>query len=465
LKHVAEKVRLHCGQIGEGIGGLRIYLCLLFIESFHRTKRILAMRDQQIANLIDRETHRQVEGIELIASENYASDQVMEAQGSVLTNKYAEGLPRRRYYGGCEVVDEVEQLAIDRLCRLFGAEWANVQPHSGASANAAVMLAVLNPGDPILGFDLSHGGHLTHGSTVNYSGKLYSPHFYGVEKETGLIDMDKVEATALEVKPKLLICGASAYSRDWDYKRFRAIADEVGALLLADISHPSGLIATGLLADPMPHCHIVTSTTHKTLRGPRGGIIMMGKDFDNPWGKTTPKGKIRKMSALLDSGVFPGMQGGPLEHVIAAKAVAFGECLEPGYKNYMQQVIKNAQAMAAAFVDRGYDLISGGTDNHLMLIDLRNKEVTGKLAEQALGRAHITINKNMVPFDTQSPFVTSGIRVGTAAVTTRGMKESDMAQIVDWIDAVICSPEDDAVIGRVGEAVRMRMRDLPLFAG
>jgi len=328
-----------------------------------------------------------------------------------------------------------------------------------------VMLAVLNAGDPILGFDLSHGGHLTHGSTVNYSGKLYSPHFYGVEKETGLIDMDKVEATAREVKPKLLICGASAYSRDWDYKRFRGIADEVGALLLADISHPSGLIATGLLADPMPHCHIVTSTTHKTLRGPRGGIIMMGKDFDNPWGRKTPKGTIRKMSALLDSGVFPGMQGGPLEHVIAAKAVAFGECLEPGYKNYMQQVIKNAQAMAAAFVERGYDLISGGTDNHLMLIDLRNKNVTGKLAEQALGRAHITINKNMVPFDTQSPFVTSGIRVGTPAVTTRGMKEADMAQIVDWIDAVICSPEDDAVIGRVGEAVRMRMRDLPLFEG
>lgn len=423
------------------------------------------MRDQQIANLIERETHRQVEGIELIASENYASDQVMEAQGSVLTNKYAEGLPRRRYYGGCEVVDQVEQLAIDRLCRLFGAEWANVQPHSGASANAAVMLAVLNPGDSILGFDLSHGGHLTHGSTVNYSGKLYKPHFYGVEKETGLIDMDKVEATAREVKPKLLICGASAYSRDWDYKRFRAIADEVGALLLADISHPSGLIATGLLEDPMPHCHIVTSTTHKTLRGPRGGIIMMGQDFDNPWGRTTPKGTIRKMSALLDSGVFPGMQGGPLEHVIAAKAVAFGECLEPGYKNYMEQVIKNAQAMAAAFVERGYDLISGGTDNHLMLIDLRNKNVTGKLAEQALGRAHITINKNMVPFDTQSPFVTSGIRVGTPAVTTRGMKESDMAQIVDWIDAVICSPEDDALIGRVGEAVRMRMRDLPLFEG
>jgi glycine hydroxymethyltransferase len=405
-----------------------------------------------------------VEGIELIASENYASDQVMEAQGSILTNKYAEGLPRRRYYGGCEVVDEVEQLAIDRLCKLFGAAWANVQPHSGASANAAVMLAVLNTGDSILGFDLSHGGHLTHGSTVNYSGKLYKPNFYGVEKETGTIDMEKVAATAAEVKPKLIICGASAYSRDWDYVRFREIADSVGALLLADISHPSGLIAAGLLNNPMPHCHIVTSTTHKTLRGPRGGIIMMGQDFDNPWGKKTPKGVVRKMSSLLDSGVFPGMQGGPLEHVIAAKAVAFGEALEPGYKTYMEQVIKNAQAMAAAFVERGYDLISGGTDNHLMLIDLRNKGVTGKVAEQALGRAHITLNKNMVPFDTQSPFVTSGIRVGTPAVTTRGMVEADMAQIVDWIDAVICSPEDDAVIGRVGEAVRMRMRDLPLFA-
>jgi len=421
------------------------------------------MRDPQIAELIAQEHHRQVEGIELIASENYTSDSVMEAQGSVLTNKYAEGLPRRRYYGGCEVVDQVEQLAIDRLCQLFGAEWANVQPHSGASANAAVMLAVLKPGDAILGFDLSHGGHLTHGSPVNYSGKLYKPHFYGVEKVTGTIDMDKVAATAEEVKPKLIICGASAYSRDWDYARFRAIADSVGALLLADISHPAGLIAAGLLHDPMPHCHIVTSTTHKTLRGPRGGIIMMGKDFENPWGLKTPKGAVRKMSALLDSGVFPGMQGGPLEHVIAAKAVAFGEALEPGYKTYMQQVIKNAQAMAAAFVERGYDLISGGTDNHLMLIDLRNKGVTGKLAEQALGQAHITLNKNMVPFDTQSPFVTSGIRVGTPAVTTRGMVEADMAQVVDWIDAVICAPEDESVIGRVGEAVRMRMRDLPLF--
>lgn len=423
------------------------------------------MRDEQIRELIERENRRQHEGVELIASENYASDDVMAAQGSVLTNKYAEGLPSKRYYGGCEVVDAVEQLAIDRLKALFGAAWANVQPHSGASANAAVMLAVLKPGDAILGFDLAHGGHLTHGSPVNYSGKLYRPHFYGVEEETGVIDMDKVAAKAAEVKPRLIICGASAYSRDWDYARFRAIADEVGALLLADISHPAGLIAAGHLNDPMPHCHIVTSTTHKTLRGPRGGLIMMGSDFENPWGLKTPKGAIRKMSSLLDSAVFPGMQGGPLEHVIAAKAVAFGEDLQPSFKTYTEQVIKNAQAMAAAFVDRGYHLISGGTDNHLMLLDLRNKNVTGKQADAALGRAHITVNKNMVPFDTQSPFVTSGIRVGTPAVTTRGMVESDMEQIVDWIDAVINAPEDDAVIGRVAEAVRMRMRTLPLFQG
>lgn len=423
------------------------------------------MRDEQIRELIERENRRQHEGVELIASENYASDDVMAAQGSVLTNKYAEGLPSKRYYGGCEVVDAVEQLAIDRLKALFGAAWANVQPHSGASANAAVMLAVLKPGDAILGFDLAHGGHLTHGSPVNYSGKLYRPHFYGVEEETGVIDMDKVAAKAAEVKPRLIICGASAYSRDWDYARFRAIADEVGALLLADISHPAGLIAAGHLNDPMPHCHIVTSTTHKTLRGPRGGLIMMGSDFENPWGLKTPKGAIRKMSSLLDSAVFPGMQGGPLEHVIAAKAVAFGEDLQPSFKTYTEQVIKNAQAMAAAFVDRGYHLISGGTDNHLMLLDLRNKNVTGKQADAALGRAHITVNKNMVPFDTQSPFVTSGIRVGTPAVTTRGMVESDMEQIVDWIDAVINAPEDDAVIGRVAEAVRMRMRTLPLFRG
>ncbi|MGB1076390.1 MAG: serine hydroxymethyltransferase [Flavobacteriales bacterium] len=422
------------------------------------------MRDVQISELIRRENQRQLEGVELIASENYASDDVMAAQGSVLTNKYAEGLPGKRYYGGCSVVDAVEQLAIDRLKSLFGAVWANVQPHSGASANAAVMLAVLKPGDAILGFDLAHGGHLTHGSPVNYSGKLYRPHFYGVDKETGRIDMDKVAATAAEVCPKLIICGASAYSRDWDYARFRAIADEVGALLLADISHPAGLIAAGQLNDPMPHCHIVTSTTHKTLRGPRGGLIMMGQDFENPWGIQTPKGAIRKMSSLLDSAVFPGMQGGPLEHVIAAKAVAFGEDLEDSFKAYTQQVIRNAQAMAEAFVDRGYHIVSGGTDNHLMLLDLRNKGVTGKQADAALGRAHITVNKNMVPFDTLSPFVTSGIRVGTPAVTTRGMVESDMEQIVDWIDAVISSPEDDAVIGRVAEAVRMRMRGLPLFA-
>lgn len=422
------------------------------------------MRDEQIQALIERETKRQLEGVELIASENYASEDVMAAQGSVLTNKYAEGLPNKRYYGGCEVVDAVEQLAIDRLKALFGAAWANVQPHSGASANAAVMLAVLKPGDAILGFDLAHGGHLTHGSPVNYSGKLYKPHFYGVEEETGTIDMDKVAAKAQEVQPRLIICGASAYSRDWDYARFRAIADEVGALLLADISHPAGLIAAGHLNDPLPHCHIVTSTTHKTLRGPRGGIIMMGNDFENPWGLKTPKGVTRRMSSLLDSAVFPGMQGGPLEHVIAAKAVAFGEDLQPSFKAYTEQVIKNAQAMAAAFVDRGYHLISGGTDNHLMLLDLRNKNVTGKQADAALGRAHITVNKNMVPFDTQSPFVTSGIRVGTPAVTTRGMVEADMDQIVDWIDAVIAAPEDEAVIGRVAEAVRLRMRGLPLFA-
>ena len=426
------------------------------------TAKIDSMRDQQIADLIAREHHRQVEGIELIASENYASDQVMEAQGSVLTNKYAEGLPRRRYYGGCEVVDQVEQLAIDRLCKLFGAEWANVQPHSGASANAAVMLAVLNPGDAILGFDLSHGGHLTHGSTVNYSGKLYKPHFYGVEKETGTIDMDKVAATAAEVKPKLIICGASAYSRDWDYVRFREIADSIGALLLADISHPSGLIAAGLLNDPMPHCHIVTSTTHKTLRGPRGGVIMVGKDFPNPWGITTMKGAVRSFSSLLDSGVFPGMQGGPLEHVIAAKAVAFGEALQPSYKAYCKQVVANAQAMAAAFVERGYDLISGGTDNHLMLIDLTNKGVTGKVAEQSLGQAHITVNKNMVPFDTRSPFVTSGMRVGTPAVTTRGLVEDDMVELVEWMDAVLMAPEDATVLKRVGDAVNAKFAQYPL---
>ena len=422
------------------------------------------MHDTVISNLIKEEHQRQTHGVELIASENYASDQVMAAQGSVLTNKYAEGLPGKRYYGGCDVVDQVEDIARQRLCKLFGAEWANVQPHSGANANSAVMLAVLKPGDKIMGFDLSHGGHLTHGSPVNYSGKLYNPVFYGVEEETGTIDMDKVAETAEREKPKLLICGASAYSRDWDYKRFRDIADSVGALLLADISHPSGLIAAGLLKDPLPHCHMVTSTTHKTLRGPRGGIIMMGKDMENPWGLTTPKGVVRKLSSLLDSGVFPGMQGGPLEHVIAAKAAAFGEALAPGYKIYAEQVVKNAQAMAKAFVDRGYHLISGGTDNHLMLIDLRNKDITGKAADAALGAAHITVNKNMVPFDTRSPFVTSGIRVGTPAVTTRGMVESDMDQLVEWMDEVICNADDQATIDKVGAAVQARMSQFPLFA-
>ncbi len=422
------------------------------------------MRDTVISALIDSEHDRQTNGVELIASENYASQQVMDAQGSVLTNKYAEGLPGKRYYGGCAVVDQVEDIARQRLCQLFGATWANVQPHSGANANSAVMLACLKPGDKIMGFDLAHGGHLTHGSSVNYSGKLYTPSFYGVEEETGTIDMDKVAETAEREQPKLLICGASAYSRDWDYKRFREIADSVGALLLADISHPSGLIATGLLADPMPHCHIVTSTTHKTLRGPRGGIIMIGEDMDNPWGLTTPKGVVRKLSSLLDSAVFPGMQGGPLEHVIAGKAVAFGEALEPAYTAYTQQVVRNAQAMAKAFTDRGYHLISGGTDNHLMLIDLRNKDITGKAADAALGAAHITVNKNMVPFDTRSPFVTSGIRVGTPAVTTRGMVESDMEQLVAWMDEVICHADNEAVIRTVGDAVKARMSQLPLFA-
>jgi len=422
------------------------------------------MRDTVISDLIQKERERQTHGLELIASENYASDQVMEAQGSVLTNKYAEGLPGKRYYGGCDVVDQVEDIARQRLCRLFGAEWANVQPHSGASANSAVMLACLKPGDRIMGFDLAHGGHLTHGSPVNYSGKLYDPVFYGVEEGTGTIDMDKVAEKAAAEKPKLVICGASAYSRDWDYKRFREIADSVGALLLADISHPAGLIATGLLNDPMPHCHIVTSTTHKTLRGPRGGIIMVGRDMDNPWGLTTRKGVVRKLTSLLDSAVFPGMQGGPLEHVIAGKAVAFGEALEPSYKAYTEQVVKNAQAMAKAFTDRGYHLISGGTDNHLMLIDLRNKDITGKAADAALGAAHITVNKNMVPFDTRSPFVTSGIRVGTSAVTTRGMVESDMEQIVAWMDEVIANAEDEAVIEKVGDAVKACMSRFPLFS-
>ncbi|MEQ1587702.1 MAG: serine hydroxymethyltransferase, partial [Cyclobacteriaceae bacterium] len=391
-------------------------------------------RDKVVFDLIEKEKQRQEHGIELIASENFVSPQVMKAQGSVLTNKYAEGLPGKRYYGGCEVVDEVEQLAIDRIKKLFGAEWANVQPHSGAQANAAVMLACLKPGDKILGFDLSHGGHLTHGSSVNFSGKLYQPSFYGVEQETGEIDFDKVIETAQREKPKMIICGASAYSRDWDYEKLRMAADSVGALLLADISHPAGLIARGLLNDPMEHCHIVTTTTHKTLRGPRGGLILVGKNFDNPFGLKTPKGELRKMSSVLDSGVFPGTQGGPLEHVIAAKAVAFGEALSDEYLTYIVQVAKNAKAMAKAFVDKGYKIISGGTDNHLMLIDLRSKNLTGKIAEEALIQADITINKNMVPFDTQSPMVTSGMRIGTPAVTTRGLMEKDVIKVVDLID-------------------------------
>ena len=418
-----------------------------------------------IFDLIDQELERQQNGIELIASENFTSQNVMKAMGSVLTNKYAEGLPNKRYYGGCEIVDQVEQLAIDRAKELFGAAWVNVQPHSGAQANAAVMLGVLKAGDPILGFDLSHGGHLTHGSTVNFSGKLYKPAFYGVEESTGLIDMDKVEAKALEVQPKLIICGASSYSRDWDFPRFRAIADKVGALLLADISHPSGLIATGLLNDPIPHCHIVTTTTHKTLRGPRGGMIMMGKNFDNPWGIKTPKGNIKKMSAILDGAVFPGTQGGPLEHVIAAKAIAYGEALNPSYKEYCKQVIRNAQALAKAMVSRGYKIISGGTDNHMMLIDLRPKDenLTGKVAENALVKADITINKNAVPFETRSPFVTSGIRIGTPAITTRGMRESDMDTIAELIDRVLMNPEDEATLSAVRAEVNAWMKDFPLY--
>ncbi|MBL0913907.1 MAG: serine hydroxymethyltransferase [Bacteroidia bacterium] len=421
-------------------------------------------RDELIFGLIRKEYTRQREGLELIASENFVSEQVMESMGSCLTNKYAEGLPGKRYYGGCEVVDEVETLAIERVKQLFGAVWANVQPHSGAQANAAVMLACLKPGDAILGFDLSHGGHLTHGSSVNYSGKLYVPNFYGVEEESGIIDMDKVAAKAREVKPKLIICGASAYSREWDYERFRAIADEAGALLLADISHPAGLIAAGLLKNPLQHCHIVTSTTHKTLRGPRGGVIMMGNDFDNPFGEKTPKGELKKMSAMLDAAVFPGTQGGPLEHVIASKAVAFGEALDPSFKIYGAQVMKNAQALASALVSRGYGVISGGTDNHLMLIDLRSKNITGKQAENALVKAHITANKNMVPFDDKSPFVTSGIRLGTPAITTRGLLEQDMEEIAALLDEVVMNHENETVIAGVRAQVIAKMNDKPMFA-
>ncbi len=421
------------------------------------------IKDTVIQNLIAKELERQRNGIELIASENFTSQAVINAMGTCLTNKYAEGYPGKRYYGGCEVVDQIEQLAIDRLKELFGLEYANVQPHSGAQANAAVFLACLKPGDPILGFDLSHGGHLSHGSPVNYSGKVYTPHFYGVEQDSGLIDMDKVAAKANAVKPKLIICGASAYSRDWDYERFRTIADEVGALLLADIAHPAGLICSKLLKDPIPHCHIVTSTTHKTLRGPRGGIIMMGKNFDNPWGRTTKKGNPIKMSSILNSGVFPGMQGGPLEHVIAAKAVAFGEALGEEFRTYSKQVISNAQAMATAFVDRGYKIISGGTSNHLMLIDLRSKNITGKLAEQALVKAEITVNKNMVPFDDQSPFVTSGIRIGTPAITSRGFSENDCIQVVEWIDEIIADAENESKILSIKNKVHKHMQDFPLY--
>jgi glycine hydroxymethyltransferase len=420
-------------------------------------------KDTAIFDLIQEEENRQLNGVELIASENFTSPAVMEATGSVLTNKYAEGYPGKRYYGGCEVVDKVEQLAIDRAKELFGAAYANVQPHSGSQANTAVFHAFIKPGDKILGFDLSHGGHLTHGSPVNFSGRLYEAHFYGVQEETGRLDYDNIRAIAKEVQPQMIIAGASAYSRDIDFAKFREIADEVGAFLLADISHPSGLIVTGLLSNPIPHCHVVTTTTHKTLRGPRGGLILMGEDFDNPFGITLKNGTVRKMSHLLDMAVFPGNQGGPLEHVIAAKAVAFGECLASSYKTYMQQVQKNAQAMAKAFVARDYHLISGGTDNHLMLIDLRNKNITGKDAELALVKAEITANKNMVPFDDKSPFVTSGIRVGTAAITTRGLKEAEMETIVALIDRVINNYQDETVLAEVAKEVHALMQGRSLF--
>ncbi|OUV61968.1 MAG: serine hydroxymethyltransferase [Gammaproteobacteria bacterium TMED119] len=424
----------------------------------------MTVSDTTIFDLIDAEEQRQLNGIELIASENFTSPAVMKATGSVLTNKYAEGYPGKRYYGGCEVVDEIEQVAIDRAKELFGAAYANVQPHSGSQANTAVFHAFLKPGDKILGFDLSHGGHLTHGSPVNFSGRLYKAHFYGVQEDTGRLDYDNILAIAKEVQPNMIIAGASAYSRDINFEKFRAIADEVGAFLLADISHPSGMIAMGLLSNPIPHCHVVTTTTHKTLRGPRGGLILMGEDFDNPFGEKLKSGALKKMSSLLDMAVFPGNQGGPLEHVVAAKAVAFGEALKPSFKNYMQQVKKNANAMAQAFVSRGYHLISGGTDNHMMLIDLRNKDITGKAAEQALVKAEITANKNMVPFDDKSPFVTSGIRFGTAAITTRGLKEEDMDTIVEFIDRVITNPDDTANLEAVADDVHQLMQGRPLFS-
>ena len=420
-------------------------------------------QDNLIFDLIEEEKERQLNGIELIASENFVSDQVMRAQGSVLTNKYAEGYPGKRYYGGCEIVDIVEKIAIDRAKELFGAEYVNVQPHSGSQANTAVFSVCLKPGDKILGFDLSHGGHLTHGSPVNFSGKLYQTSFYGVEKETGVLDYDKIQETATQEQPNLIIAGASAYSRDIDFKRFRQIADSVGAILLADISHPSGMIAKGILNDPLPHCHIVTTTTHKTLRGPRGGMIMMGKDFDNPFGETLKSGKLKKMSSLLQSAVFPGNQGGPLEHVIAAKAIAFGEALTDEFLEYQIQVKENAAAMAKIFVEKGYDLISGGTDNHMMLIDLRNKNISGKDAEIALGKADITVNKNMVPFDDKSPFVTSGIRVGTPAITTRGLKQSDMEAVVSFIDEAIQNADNDEALHEIGERVSDMMSHRRLF--
>ena len=420
-------------------------------------------KDSTIFKLIKEELHRQTSGVELIASENYASNQVMQAMGSVLTNKYAEGLPFKRYYGGCEVVDKIEQLAIDRAKKLFGAEWVNVQPHSGAQANAAVMLACLKPGDIILGLDLSHGGHLTHGSAVNFSGKLYEPKFYGVEKETGLINYDKLEATAKKENPKMIICGASAYSRDWDYLKLRKIANAVGAILLADISHPSGLIAKGILNDPLPHCHIVTTTTHKTLRGPRGGMIMMGKDFENPFGEKTMKGEIKMMSNLLDMSVFPGTQGGPLEHVIAAKAIAYGEALSDDYMHYCVQVVKNAQTMANEFSALGYDIVSKGTDNHMFLIDLRNKNITGKEALAALEQVNITVNKNMVPYDDKSAFVTSGIRIGSPAITTRGLKEKESLKIVSLIDAVLTNKDNLKELKKIKKKVNTMMEVFPLY--
>ncbi len=423
------------------------------------------MRDQKVFDIINKELARQRNGIELIASENFTSLQVMEAMGGVMTNKYAEGYPGRRYYGGCEFVDETEQLAIDRIKEIFGCEYANVQPHSGAQANAALMLAVLKPGDKILGLDLSMGGHLTHGSPVNFSGKLYQPFFYTVHKETGLLNYEEMEQVARREKPKMIICGASAYSREWDYQRIRQLADEVGAFVMADIAHPAGLIAKGLLASPFEHCHFVTSTTHKTLRGPRGGVILMGKDFENPFGLKDLKGNARMMSNVIDMAVFPGTQGGPLEHVIAAKAIAFGEILSDEFTVYAKQVKANAQAMAAAFTSRDYHIISGGTDNHLMLIDLRNKNITGKKAQETLDKAHITLNKNAVPYDDKSPFVTSGIRVGVPAITTRGMQEADMEKVVDLIDTVLMNADDAAKVQEVSKQVNRLMQDYPLYAG